>query len=229
MRNGTEFCNCHNANWYGLYCELPWRDYSELFTTGWIIHQVLSILMLILLTVYAIASIWFIKRKFMNVNLSPKSMFVFGCVIVGNLIRIGLLVDIWGFWGLYNEDGAYLVYFITYGLWISAMMMEIGIWLQIVLDAGKLQMSPSWGKAIIFAVIMSLFSGGIISVVIPIMWFSGVESARTVVGLAVSGVLLINLILGVSSGLAVRYKMNAYGFDNQSMLIIVRVYMPYNM
>eukprot|EP01130_Rhizamoeba_saxonica_P013308 TRINITY_DN5672_c0_g1_i1.p1 TRINITY_DN5672_c0_g1~~TRINITY_DN5672_c0_g1_i1.p1 ORF type:complete len:341 (-),score=29.08 TRINITY_DN5672_c0_g1_i1:42-1064(-) len=217
--NGELFCHCSSAVWYGEQCSDHFSHISDLFYTSWIIHQIIAFVMIFSIGVYAILAIVYIKNGYMgNIKLSWRSCYTFGMIAIGCVLRCFLLVDIWGFHGIYGEDFAYLIYFVSYGFWVSAFMMEYGIWWQIVIDSGKLKLNTHWRKAVIFMVVTSVLFGAVMVIIIPVLWVVGDSlSVKGIIGILVVGVIFLLLVVSIPSGVFVLFRMKKFALRNKDL------------
>eukprot|EP01130_Rhizamoeba_saxonica_P009211 TRINITY_DN3749_c0_g1_i1.p1 TRINITY_DN3749_c0_g1~~TRINITY_DN3749_c0_g1_i1.p1 ORF type:complete len:257 (-),score=39.69 TRINITY_DN3749_c0_g1_i1:51-821(-) len=136
------------------------------------------------------------------------------------------MIDIYGYHSILDNTFTEVSYFSSYGFWLSALMMEFGIWLQIVLDEKKMDMSNSWMKAIAFAAVLSIVIFGVISVLVPILWITNVEDVLNITAIVVGLLIVLVIITGTFSGLGVRLKMMKHGFrdyqiKNQTNMVIL--------
>eukprot|EP01130_Rhizamoeba_saxonica_P009027 TRINITY_DN3662_c0_g1_i1.p1 TRINITY_DN3662_c0_g1~~TRINITY_DN3662_c0_g1_i1.p1 ORF type:complete len:341 (-),score=33.03 TRINITY_DN3662_c0_g1_i1:71-1093(-) len=217
--DGVPFCHCSSANWYGDDCGTHFGEISETFYTAWIIHQFLAFILIFLAGSYSLASLVYIYTgRLSSIKLSWRSCYTFVLIAIGCMLRCVLLIDIWGFHQIYNEDLTHILYFISYGLWGSAFMMEYGIWWQIVIDSGKLKLSTHWMKAVIFMVVMSVMFGAIVSIAIPLMWvLSDSLLIKGIIGYLVVGAIFMLLVASIPSGAFVLLRMKKYKVQNKNL------------
>eukprot|EP01130_Rhizamoeba_saxonica_P002026 TRINITY_DN11832_c0_g1_i1.p1 TRINITY_DN11832_c0_g1~~TRINITY_DN11832_c0_g1_i1.p1 ORF type:complete len:353 (+),score=22.21 TRINITY_DN11832_c0_g1_i1:11-1069(+) len=217
--NNQLFCYCSSANWYGDECELHFRGISNLFFAGWIIHQILSFVLILAVGSYAVSALIYIYSGYLySIKLSWRSCYTFVLIVFGCVVRCILLVDIWGFHGIYGDDFSQILYYVSYGLWGSALLMQYGIWWQIVIDSGKLKLNTHWMKAVVFMVVMSIIFGVSVAIVIPLMWsISDSLVVKGIIGYLVVGAIFLLLIASIPSGTFILLRMKKYHFKNKDL------------